>query len=199
MVDSRYPATEQDCFALAALQCQEEFGDHPGGSCNYLYGNLHRFLPFVYLQFQRESDLEFQILRLYNRLKGLSQLDARLSYLDYVRTWRLYGSTFFSVTSVNQNIPEDVILAISKSGIIVLEGKSRELLKAYEYIVHITSWGYSDTSFIMQVSHRDGVDEKLFFQTQRGDEIHDLVQTYNAFLAGEGEHAGRSQDGGLDE
>ena len=100
----------------ASIQCQEEFGDHPGGSCTHLYGNLPRFLPFPFLQYQRESDLEFQILRLYIRLKGLTQLDARLAYLDYVSSWKIYGSTFFNVESVNKTIPNQVVLAVNKKG-----------------------------------------------------------------------------------
>ena len=188
VIESLYPCTEQDAFSLAALQCQEEFGDHPSGHCTFLHGLIVNFLPLVYRQNQRESDLEFQIYRLYKKLRGYSQHDARLSYLDYCQTWKYYGSHFFDVESVNKNMPDGVVLAINKKGLIVIDKNTRETVSSYELNKNIVSWGVSASSFILLVgSTRSAVidtdsAEKVYFKTPNGQHIHELLEYYSNAL-----------------
>jgi hypothetical protein len=109
VVGSRYPCNEQDAITLAALQVQEEYGDHPGvgqattdndtpnggggTECKYLKGKLHKYLNARTLEVQDPDELEQSVLRLYAKLHGYTQAEARLSYLDFVRAWKIYGST----------------------------------------------------------------------------------------------------------
>lgn len=59
-----------------------------------------------------ESDpklVEGAILKLYAKLNGYSQQEARLSYLDYTRAWKIYGSTYFFAEPIaNKLLPEQV-------------------------------------------------------------------------------------------
>ena len=43
VVDAKYPCSDQDSITLAAIQVQEEYGDHPGGDCDYLTGHTAIF------------------------------------------------------------------------------------------------------------------------------------------------------------
>jgi hypothetical protein len=38
--------------------------------------------------------IESAVLKLYAKLNGYSQQESRLSYLDYVRSWKIYGSAY---------------------------------------------------------------------------------------------------------
>jgi hypothetical protein len=91
VVDARYPCSEQDACTLAALQVQEEFGDHPGEhvTCTYIHGALNNYMPRRYTDGHDHTELEITILRLYQKLNGYSQLEAR-----YVLS-RLSGSSRF--------------------------------------------------------------------------------------------------------
>lgn len=101
VVDARYPCTEQDSLTLAALQVQEKYGDHPGPGKEFteLEGNdektgrpkLQDFLAQKYFVDgeDRNQELIQQILKLYAKLTGYSTQEARLSYLDYVKSWKV--------------------------------------------------------------------------------------------------------------
>ena len=109
VVDARYPCSEQDSITLAALQVQEEFGDHPGDDCRYLTGNLPKYLASKYMDTTSATELEEHVLKLYSKLNGYSQQEARLSYLDYVKSWKIYGSSYyFAEPQNNKSFPPEV-------------------------------------------------------------------------------------------
>jgi hypothetical protein len=165
--------------AVAANMCvpcqvQEEYGDHPGGECSYLSGKLSQYLAEKYLEGNSEIQLEDQvvprgatarglapqrrvlrnqIMTLYGKLNGYSQQEARLSYLDYVKSWKIYGSSYyFAEPQNNRDFPPgtptiarawcgiraddrsaEVVLAINAKGILVVDPESKEFLKEYPY------------------------------------------------------------------
>ena len=96
VVDARYPCSEQDAKTLAALQVQEEFGDvpMPVDSCSYLKGQLGKYLSAKVLEDGELEAMEENMLKLYAKLAGYSPQEARLSYLDYVKSWKIYGSSY---------------------------------------------------------------------------------------------------------
>jgi len=117
VVDARYPCSEQDSITLAALQVQEAEGDHPGGDCDYITGELRKYLAEKYLEDRDDSELEEQVLKLYEKLTGYTQQEARLSYLDYVKSWKIYGSSYyFAEPQNNRDFPPEVVLAINAKG-----------------------------------------------------------------------------------
>lgn len=147
MLDMKYLCTNQDYYVLAALQLQEEYGDYPSGddmvvdghviretNCNYLEGCLDSFIPSFWVpqketgssdknasrdpnDCKNKSVVEKKILNMYKRLKGYSQLDARLTYLDFMLTFPVYGCHFFMVKSSNRKMPSQVLLAFTNSNL----------------------------------------------------------------------------------
>jgi len=94
VVDARYPCSDQDAITLAALQVQEEFGDHPGGDqpCSYITNKLYKYVTAKTIESSNAESVESSIMKLYAKLTGYSQQEARLSYLDYVKSWKIFGS-----------------------------------------------------------------------------------------------------------
>jgi hypothetical protein len=127
---------------------------------------------------QRESDLEYQITRLYGKLKGYSQVDARLSYLDYVSAWKIYGSTFFHVESVNRRMPSSVVLAINRKAIIIIDPETKEFISILDYTSNLFSWASTPTSFVLVTGSEFEHQEKLFFRTEDGAQMLDLIENY---------------------
>ncbi|CAE7724736.1 frmB, partial [Symbiodinium microadriaticum] len=150
IVDSRYPCSEQDAITLAALQMQESFGDFPAsGTCTHLRGKLGLYLSYRLIETTPASELEEQVYKLYKKLSGYSQLEARLSYLDYVKSWKIYGSTyFFAEPQNNKELPRECVLAINNKGILVVDPNTKEFLAEYEYS-NVVTWGHSLNSFVV--------------------------------------------------
>merc|ERR1711991_860632 len=108
VTDSRYPCNMDDTITLAALQVQEKFGDYTGSS-PFQDGELTNYLPVKYLKGDKGSELEDQIIKIYAKLTGYSSTEAKLNYLDYVKSWKIYGSAYFFCEPQNsRDFPSDV-------------------------------------------------------------------------------------------
>lgn len=178
IVDSRYPCSEQDAVTLAALQMQEAFGDFPAsGTCTYLRGKLGVYLSARVIEQHTPAELEEQIYKLYKKLTGYSQMEARLSYLDYVKSWKIYGSTFFfAEPQNNKDLPRECVLAVSNKAILVVDPTTKEFLAEYEYSTVVT-WGHSLNSFVI-VTGSTNRQIKMYFKTDQGKEINNMVRCY---------------------
>ena len=93
--------------------------------------------------------------------------------MDYISSSKLYGSIFFQCQSVNKKLPAHVILAINRSGVVVVNVESKDILVTYE-MIHIKSWGFGTLSFILVI----GNGEKIFFKTTEGVQMHRYMLAY---------------------
>jgi myosin-7 len=188
VVDHRYPSSEQDNVTLAALQLQQEFGDC-NESANLLEGNLVKYLPAQYLNKGREEELEERIMKVYQKLAGYSEQEAKLSYLDLVKSWEIYGSEYFFVEPAGKK-PEfdsEVVIAVNAKAIIVVEPETKEFLKKMPYS-EVVTWGHSASTFVI-VQGNMTQQKKLYFKTDQGKEINDLVTQYVNAISALGEAA----------
>jgi myosin-7 len=144
VTDSRYPCNEDDCLTLAALQAQETFGDYNGTS-PFKDTGLVNFLPAKYLKGDKDaqSELEGKIIKIYQKLKGYTVMEAKLNYLDYVKSWKIYGSSYYFVEPQNsRDFPSDVVLAINAKGVLVVDPETKDFLAEYPYS-EVVTWGHS--------------------------------------------------------
>ncbi|GMI04418.1 hypothetical protein TrVE_jg7467 [Triparma verrucosa] len=190
VVDARYPCTEQDSLTLAALQVQEKYGDHPGPGKEFtdLEGvdsktgkpKLMNFLAHKYFADgeDRNQELIQQILKLYAKLSGYSTQEARLSYLDYVKSWKIYGSAYFFAEPQNSSLrfPSAIVLAINSKGILIVDPDTKEFLAEYTF-KDVVTWGHSSNSFVV-VTGGMMRQTKIYFKTDQGKEINSIVKSY---------------------
>jgi len=175
VTDSRYPCNEEDCLTLAALQAQEQFGDY-NGSTPFTEG-LTNFLPSKYLKGDRQAELEESIIKIYQKLKGYSATEAKLNYLDYVKSWKIYGSAYFFVEPQNsRDFPQDVVLAINAKGILVVDPDTKDFLAEYPYS-EVVTWGHSAQTFVLVVGNLIR-QTKIYFRSDQGVEMNSLVHAY---------------------
>jgi hypothetical protein len=170
---------EQDHITLAALQIQQELGDPSDTNRTALEQNLHKYLPGKYLGRGREGELAERIQKVYDKLRGYDALEAKLSYLDLVKSWEIYGSAYYFVepgANASHRLPPEVVLAINSKAIMVVDPDSKEFLAKYDY-PHIVTWGHSITSFVV-VTGDVTKHTKVYFNTDQGKEMNDLVTCY---------------------
>ena len=182
VVDARYPCSEQDHITLAALQLQQEYGDYSSENCKQLESQLAKYLPAKYLGKGREEELSERIGKVYGKIAGYSQQEAKLSYLDLVKSWEIYGSAYFFVEPQGMNdMPAEVVLAINNRSILVVDPETKDFLAKYPYS-EVVTWGHSGSSFVV-VTGNLVRQTKVYFKTESGKEMNALVHLYvNAII-----------------
>lgn len=183
--DGTYPCYELTALELASLQMQVTFGNHnkkrhvPG----FLKDKIDRFIPAPLLKSPRKlEEWEKDIFNEHARISGIKKSDAMLQYLNKVRTWKFYGSTFWNVKTINKensSLPDNVTLAVSSSGIQLLKPQSKDPIIIQRY-ADIYSWAYKRNAFAFV----SGVLSKQKFQfvTPYGKDIARTLQAYVEIL-----------------
>jgi myosin-7 len=180
VISMNYPCTEKDALMLGALAVQGVYGGDPiKYAPGILINKLSAFVPADLLQRRDSGYLEAKILQEHVDCVNLSRTDAKKKFLEFIKQWPIYGATFFralQISRISKNPPEDVLLAVSERGLIVLDGKSKEVKKNYE-LSEILTYGYKEKSFLV-VAGNLAQQKKLNFQTSQGKMINDLLLTY---------------------
>ena len=177
VVTARYPCEEKDVRALAALQLQAECGD---AGAPDLADHLAHFLPAKALPKagSRDADeLLADLRRQHAALAGRPPAAAAADYLRTIKTWQVYGSSFFLVEpQMSADLPADVFLAVNPKGIIIINPETRATIAFYPYAA-VPTWGHSGASFVMHIGAQHQQQTKLYFGTPDGQEINDLVRS----------------------
>jgi len=174
VVSARYPCGERDCIALASLQLQSEFGD---SGLPDLKEKLIRFLPAKYAEGTRQSELASEIRKAHAQHAGKTSEAAEREYLEYVKEWQVYGSSFFFVEpQMSVDLPDEVFLAVNPKGILIINPDTKEVLATHPYS-EVPTWGHSGSSFVLHIGNLIR-QNKLYFATEQGKEINDLVRAY---------------------
>jgi len=149
VIAAHYPTTSDGGLLLAAVQLQEQYGDCPK-NCRYLRADdsaavsisgtdgahgLAMGLPQVMntaffggmgAPEARLLATEAIVLEKYLSLKGMSRYQARCTYLDYVKSSRVYGAHFFAVEPQNTKIyPSHAVIGINAKCFLVIDPVSQ--------------------------------------------------------------------------
>ena len=94
IVNGSHPCTRDECVHLAALQCQILYGNHNKSRHKPGFLELHKFLPHHYV---KQKKIEKSIFSEHCKLINLSETNAKFRYIQFCRSLRTYGVTFFVV------------------------------------------------------------------------------------------------------
>lgn len=186
VVHERYPYEEKDCPSLSALQLQASFGDYDAAlhTPKWVQEKLTEIAPASLFQKRKSkkprmkaAELSQKVLTKYTKLLGVKPFDAKLSYLDYVQDWPLYGGFFVTVEQKQfKDYPPYLRCAITCDAILLVHPETMDVLDSYGYH-EIVTWGYSDEKFILVVGNLVQ-QSKMFFKTNRGKFMNKLVHDY---------------------
>ena len=93
-MDSTHPCTREEAIQFAALQCQIQYGNYDEAKHKPGYLTLVNFLPQEYTKIK---GIEKNIFTQHRKLHNLSEIDARVRYIQLCRSLKTYGMTFFLV------------------------------------------------------------------------------------------------------
>jgi hypothetical protein len=179
VVSARYPCSERDCASLAAIQLQAECGD-AGMAVADLQAKLTHFMPLKYAENTVNNRLELlskEIVRQHGEKKGMTRKAAEEAYLAYVKSWQVYGSSFFFVEpQMSMALPTEVFLAVNPRGVLIINPDTKAVLASHPYS-EVPTWGHSGSSFVLHIGSLLK-QTKMYFLSDQGKEINDLVRAY---------------------
>jgi len=179
VIESEYPCSPEDAIKLAGLQVQIVYGDHKTGThvVGFLTQNLKQYLPKDIFGSKRPTEWEALIFKAHAQYSGRTPEDAKADYLDIVKQWPFYGTTFFPPckSAGKQRTPSKVIIGVNAEGILLLK-KDKELVSTHPF-TEICSWASSSTTFAFEFgSQTESL--KYTFETKQGAIIAATIQTY---------------------
>jgi len=179
VIESEYPCSLEDAIKLAGLQVQIVYGDHKPGNhvVGFLSANLKQFVPKDLFQQKKPNDWETVIFKAHATNTGKSEEEAKTEYLDIVKQWPFYGTTFYPPckTIGSKKIPNKVIIGVNAEGILLLK-KDKELVSTHPF-TEICSWASSSTTFAFEFGSQTE-SQKYTFETKQGAIIAASIQTY---------------------
>lgn len=114
---------------LTSLQGQVELGDCTDGVNDYRAIAGHCLPPRFVPNIPNEG-----VAMHHQSLRGMTQPEAKKSFLNLIQSWPLHKATIFDVMqSFTSNWPRILWLAVDQKGLHLLEHRSRNTLCTYDY------------------------------------------------------------------
>uniref|UniRef100_A0A3B5L6F9 Myosin VIIBa n=1 Tax=Xiphophorus couchianus TaxID=32473 RepID=A0A3B5L6F9_9TELE len=110
---------------------------------------LKELVPADQLKAMSENEWKKNIVAFFNKHGGMAVEEAKVAFLKAVCRWPTFGCAFFEQTS-EQDFPDIVRIAISKTGLTILHPKTKEVLANHPYN-KIANWCSGSTYFHMTV------------------------------------------------
>eukprot|EP00735_Rhodelphis_limneticus_P004515 TRINITY_DN16110_c0_g1::TRINITY_DN16110_c0_g1_i1::g.13684::m.13684 TRINITY_DN16110_c0_g1::TRINITY_DN16110_c0_g1_i1::g.13684 ORF type:complete len:583 (+),score=164.55,sp/Q7XPJ0/KN14I_ORYSJ/24.92/3e-11,FERM_M/PF00373.13/6.3e-11,PH/PF00169.24/8.2e-07,PH/PF00169.24/1.4e+04,PH_8/PF15409.1/0.0011,IRS/PF02174.12/3.2e+02,IRS/PF02174.12/3.7e+02,IRS/PF02174.12/0.057,RA/PF00788.18/0.0061,PH_11/PF15413.1/1,FERM_N/PF09379.5/0.14,PH_9/PF15410.1/0.3,PH_9/PF15410.1/6.3e+03 TRINITY_DN16110_c0_g1_i1:267-2015(+) len=210
-VNHGHVSVESDVFVLAAYQLHLEhlvLTNKEGPSLTaeeLLTRSIERYLPRDYFRGNMSSKLlkkerkwcrDILAIRqdlCVNQAVSLTDVQVRKLYLQTIRQWPLYGSSFFVVESLSLNcgVPAtQVLLGVHRTGVTILKKRTGKKPKNKDVYVtygidEIYKWGANDKLLQLTTGTPPDVNKTVgkfygnfFFETEQGAEICDMIDTY---------------------
>ncbi|RUS68806.1 hypothetical protein EGW08_023432 [Elysia chlorotica] len=164
---------------LAALVYRSVFGQGDG-QIDKFSETASRILPIGFLESRKETEVQKAIEAELAAINNMTSAEAKAAFLTELSRLTTYGSVFFEVKQrYVKSLPKYCLIAINYFGVHILDQKTRELVKTFEFHM-VPNWAFDDTSFTFIIS--DGGTWRLLVETNVGHNIDDLMMSYVAWI-----------------
>lgn len=180
VINSYYPATVEEAVKLACYQFQIVYGNYNPDIhvTGFLTQNnqLKNFVPKQLYSQKKASEWESLILKQLQSMPKSNPEDCKAFYLDIVKQWSYYGTTFYPpCKALNRGLGK-VIIGVNYEGIRLLKPKNKELISEHLF-TEICSWASSSGTFAFEFGNQNE-SQKYTFDTKHGVIIASTIQTY---------------------
>lgn len=138
VIDGQIPCTLNEACQLAAFQCQVEKGNYDSEKHDGESLALKEIVPSEY---RSNKNMEGFVIREYQKLANLDDLNAKYRYIQLCRSIKTYGITFFSVKEEMRNKKGKfpILLGVSRDSVLRVDPVSKEILKRWP-ISNLRRW-----------------------------------------------------------
>lgn len=171
-----HKCTMEEAYQLAAMQYKVRYGND-----KVPMQNINRILPSIVpndmIQQVTQNEWAKNIASQYNKLNGKAKLECKIGFLKILCKLPTFGSAFFEVTQkTDPNYPENLLIAINKSGISLIDPITKEFFTTYPF-TKISNWSSGNSYFHMTIGNLvKGT--KLLCETTLGYKMDDLLTSY---------------------
>uniref|UniRef100_A0A0K0EJV8 FERM domain-containing protein n=1 Tax=Strongyloides stercoralis TaxID=6248 RepID=A0A0K0EJV8_STRER len=173
VLKSFHPVNKAIATRLAALQAFIEFGPYNDQKVRGI--DFKQFLPAEY---KKNKDIEKRVLQQYQEFNFSDPtFEPKRSYIQECKELYTYGVTFFVVQEQlkDKKQLEVRLLGINKDCIMILDQKTKEVIKEYP-LEQLRRWATSPTTFAVDLG--DYEDGYFAVQTPDGEKIVALIAGY---------------------
>lgn len=180
VIESNYPCEPDVAAGLAGLQMQLTLGDHKPDTHTpeYLNRFVKAYVPQHLKRKMRSSKWRNRIIEEHKRHTGKDKLILQLLYLQLVRQWPYYGSTFFKAEYLpvtqsfyKQPFEGEVRIGINMYGLHIIDPK-RMIMNTYTY-TDLKEWE-SDKDLFYFLTPKGEV-KKHIYKTPQANLVNDLL------------------------
>ncbi|KAM6918322.1 unconventional myosin-VIIb-like [Xenentodon cancila] len=145
---------------------------------------LNELVPADQLKIMSPEEWKKHIISSYNKQSGMTVQEAKIAFLKAISSWPTFGCAFFLVKQMCEpSYPNQVLIAISKQGVNLIDPRTKELLVMHSFS-RITD--YYSKGNVFQMTIRTLVKGiKFICETPQAYTMQDLVTSYVKMYEGQ--------------
>ncbi|KAJ3266899.1 cytochrome c oxidase subunit 1 [Chytriomyces hyalinus] len=175
-----YPIGLREGVKLAALKAQISLGDYNAASVALPSANniLQWITPRVLGKASKENASKL-VVDDYMHLSGMSQLQAKVAYLELIKTCKFYGTALFEVeTMAELSFNEPIVLGVSIAGVQIIQAINRELVMIFSSD-EIRDVKLEDQQISISIGRANDTATEIYdFFTERAEEVATIIRDY---------------------
>ena len=172
--------SKEDAVQLAALQYRVCFGESKK-EFGSIPSMLNEIVPHDLVHSMDSGEWKKAIVLAYNKHTCKTKNDAKIAFLKVLQRWHIFGSAFFEVKQTTEaNFPENLLIAINKHGVCLINSEDKKLLVTYPF-TKISNWSSGGTYFHMAIGNLVR-GTKLLCETTLGYKMDDLLTSYISLM-----------------
>jgi len=132
----------------------------------------------IYFFKKKPHEWEIAIYKQHSTFKGKSKEEAKKEYIDIVKQFKFYGTTFYPPCKTQniRSLPNKVILGVNYEGIHLFRSKNKEFLSSHPF-TEICSWASNSGTFAFEFGNLHDA-QKYTFLTDHSSYIASTIQMY---------------------
>ncbi|XP_051155446.1 myosin-VIIa-like [Leptopilina boulardi] len=175
-----HKCNKNDAIKLGALIYRSKYGDNKA-ELTEIPHKLREYIPPDIINLMSSNDWKKHIISVYNQQSGITEIEAKRQFLQYIYQWPTFGSAFFEVKQTTEpSFPELVLIAVNRNGISVIDPRTKDILATYNFN-ELSNWSSGNTYFHMTIGNfMKG--KKILCETLLGYKMDDLISSYIDYL-----------------
>ncbi|KAI3645648.1 hypothetical protein MP228_008576 [Amoeboaphelidium protococcarum] len=183
VIREKYPLTDKFACQLAALKMFIDWGDYDPNTYGSAF-DLQKYVPLSIAERYSEDEWIQQISDYHQKLKGKSNLQAKLMFIDALHHFQYFGATLFAVKFKGfWQHPENVVLAVSAHGLFFML-KSKTIIDFFNY-EKVIGWEVDAEMITISIQRNmvngqnDLLTENYKFASKAPEEVALLLKEYS--------------------
>ncbi|CAJ0935522.1 unnamed protein product, partial [Mesorhabditis belari] len=176
--------SKQEAIEIGALILRARTRQDQPAPIPQLHLIMSEIVPQDLIKAYNGNDWKKHIKSFYTgSIESMSCDSAKIAFLEKIRDWPTFGSTFFLVKqTADQTLPTQLLVAINRNGVSLYHPETKDQIANYPF-TQIGNWTIGNTYINITVGNLiRGSSPRLTFETEYGYKMDDLLKSYISVL-----------------